>query len=134
MKHRPGSMLLEAALAITLLLAAAAAMTQLLLLAAHQRRQADRRALATREAANVIERIVAQPWPEITADRVKDYELSQEALHWLREPELEIQVSDEDLAVDSKRVDVSVRLQSSAGLPAEAVELSAWTFSQVDGE
>ena len=132
--RRQGSLLLEAALAMALLLAALAVVAHLLLLAGHQRREADHRALATREAANVMERVVARRWDEIVPEGVRELALSDEARQQLPQPDLEVRVSEDSAELRQKRIDVLVRWQNAAGLPAQPVELAAWVFTEREAE
>lgn len=123
---RRGSMFLEACVAICLLAAAMVGASQILAVAARQQRALDQSALATREAANLMEHAVARPWESITPEALASLSLSAEAARRLPQCELRIDVTAAEPAPAAKQVVVHISWLDHAGQRVEGVRLAAW--------
>jgi type II secretory pathway pseudopilin PulG len=96
-----------------------------------QQREAQWRALAVREAANTMERLAAQSWEDLSADRAAKLALSEEARQSLPEGDLAVQVTPAAGAAgdpESKEIAVTVRWRPRPETPEARVRLVAWKF------
>ena len=76
---RRGATILEAVVALGVLATAVSGATQVLLLSAQQRQSADRLLTAQLETANVLERVAAMRYAEVTPESMRGLKLSSEA-------------------------------------------------------
>ena len=76
-----------------------------------------------------MERIMAQPWDEITTDQLAGFEISGETRRRLGSAQLQISVSETGGALQQKEVQILIAWQNTAGRSAEPVMLTAWTFA-----
>jgi len=97
------------------------------------RRDAADRQLATQEIANVLERVTARPWSDLTPDAVASEELSAEARARLPAFELHVAVTTISDKPRAKRVTVELRWNDTAGRPMAPVRLSAWRYEREGG-
>jgi hypothetical protein len=111
----------------------ATAVVQLALVMAGQHRGLAKRYVAIQESANIMERVSATPWTELTTENVADIELSPEAQQSLSGATLEIQVSAAEGEPAAKRVTVVIRWPDREARPDHVVRLVAWRY-QVGGE
>ena len=133
MKRR-GMMLLEVMVAGTLLATLLAICVQLLSAAADQRRAADQRQCATEELANLIERIAAKPWGDLTEDLATEEQekLSPSAENQLPGAELKIEIVLEPDDPDAKRITASLRWQNRNGQYIAPLTLTTWRYKIID--
>ncbi len=127
-RPRRGSLLPEMAIA-TILLGAAMTMTvQVLGHAARVRRDADHRQRATLEVGNLMERLAAIPFDELTEARARGLTLSEATTRLLPNAELAVSVKDEKPAPDraSKRLAVRLRWRGRSGEWEAPVRLVTW--------
>lgn len=129
MVNRRGVTLLELAVAGILLGTLLTVCLQMVGATAARRRAVEDRQTAMLEAGNVMERLAARPWDELTPEAVAEIELSSEARESLLEGRLEVDVTrggpDEP---DAKRVAVLVRWNDRSGKPQRPVRLVAWRY------
>src|SRR4051812_4452238 len=76
---RSGLSVFELTVALFVLTTAMMAIVQLLGVAASQRRTIEQRRAAQAEVANQAERIALLPWDEVSSDKLKSWELSDES-------------------------------------------------------
>lgn len=120
---RRGFTLLEVSAAGAMLAVAMTLAVQALGAMAADRRALDRRREATQEAANVMERLAARPWDELTPEALGDAKPSPEARKALPGVTLKVAVAPQG---DLKRLAVEVRWHGQGG-PAEVpVRLTSW--------
>jgi hypothetical protein len=140
MKRR-GIYLLEMAVAGVLLLAVMMLCVRYFAVTATQRRALDHRQAALGEAANIMERITAQPWSDLTAEGLTKISLSTETKLALPDGELKIDLADEDARpspptplpkgegkLEAKRITVTIRWQDDQGQWSQPVRLAAWRY------
>lgn len=121
-------------MAMVILAATFVAIAQLLALVAHQRREIDRRRVATLEAANMMERVMMTPWDELTDERLSSWSLSSTAQRSLPDGRLEIAVTRDEQPSAAKRVHVQVDWRNHAGQYDRPVLLVAWKHrTEVEG-
>ena len=100
---------------------------------ASQRRAAQWRQTALREAANQMERLAAQSWEELSSERAAKLVLSEEARQVLPEAALAIQVTRPADQPDAKQLAVTVRWRPRPETPEAQVRLVAWRFRKKTG-
>lgn len=154
---RRGTTMVELLVAGVLLVALTAVCVQMLAVLAGHRRAVEQEQTAIREAANLMERLAAVPWDELTPEGVRDVRLSEEARRALPGGELEISVTSskfgeplagERVAGDrvagverseppvaqvpgAKRILVSIRWQDRTGRFVRPVRLAAWRYGGI---
>lgn len=151
MKRR-GMFLIEMAVAGVLLLALTTLCVRYFAVTATQRRALDQRQTALCEAANIMERLTAEPFSELTSEESAKISLLSETQAALPEGELKIDLADEIVGQPSrlpdnagetpapqqiendikkpaaKRITVTIRWQDRDGQWIEPVRLVAWRY------
>ena len=133
MSERRGVSLLEMSIAAILVGMLATAVLQLVLVMAGQHRGLAKRYVAIQESANIMERVSAMPWTELTSEAVAEMELSPEAQQSLSGATLAIEVGQPEGEPAAKRVTVVIRWPDREGRPDHKVRLVGWRY-QVGGE
>jgi Tfp pilus assembly protein PilV len=124
---RRGVMIVEVLVACGLLAVLLAVSAQLLSATAHARRASERRAIALAQAANVIERVRALPFAEVTPERLAAIELPPQVREILPDAVAKVSVEEESAEVPAKRVRVEVQWKSAAGAEPPA-RLTYWVY------
>ncbi len=93
-----------------------------------QRRVVEHRQRAVQEAANVLERITAHPYDEITAERARQLVLAPSARQALPGAELSVTVAEEVPGPGraAKRIAVRLRWHGRSGEWESPVRLTTW--------
>jgi Tfp pilus assembly protein PilV len=125
-QRQRGITLFETTIALILLTAAVVSIAQLLAVVARQKQAMQRQMLATQEIANLMERLAANAWDDITNEHASQYTLSDLANHQLPGAALEITVDEGD---EAKRIQISLAWSDRAGNLVEPVRLSAWKYA-----
>jgi hypothetical protein len=96
--------------------------------AGQQRRSADQRQRAILEVANVMERITADPFGQITADRARRLTISPAAAGSLDGSELAVEVTEEQPGPgrSAKRIAIRLRWKGRSGEWEAPVRLTTW--------
>jgi Tfp pilus assembly protein PilV len=128
-----GFTLVEATAAGVMLAAALVITAQLMTLSAAQTREVERRQLAGQQAANLLERLTATPWDELTAELAARQQLSADAQSRLPGVNLTVTVDAGDEQPASKRITVEIRWRNRAGEFTAPVSLSSWVFAEASG-
>lgn len=123
-----GATVVEAIVAMTVALAVLATVGQLLGLAIGQRRAATQRAVAVREAGNLMEELMAWPWAEITPDKLEQVPLSESCRQILPGARLQLKASAEGEPAAAQRISIRIDWQDTAGQRGEPVRLAAWRY------
>jgi Tfp pilus assembly protein PilV len=131
---RRGFTLLEVTLAGLLLVVLMAITVQMLGWVVSERRAAERRQWAIQEAANVMERLVVQPWDELTSDVEEAIDLSPQASAVLPDAELQVTVAAEPDQPDAKRLSVAVRWRPRPDQAAVQVRLTSWVYPRKEAQ
>lgn len=95
---------------------------------ASQRRAAQWRQIALREAANQMERLAGQGWDDLVSERAAKLSLSDEARQVLPQATLAIQITQPAGEPDTKQLAVTVRWRPRPESPGAQVRLVAWRF------
>ena len=122
--------LMELSVALAIVAVALVAIAQLLVTAVHQHRLIARRAAATQEASNVLDRIVARKWGELSAGEVDGVALSPGFLRTTPAARLTAEVAEVPGPPTAKRVRVSVAWTNLVGESEIPVTLFAWKYSE----
>jgi Tfp pilus assembly protein PilV len=126
--NRRGVSLVELAAAAVLLGMVLTVCAQFLRAIATQRRGLDARRVAMQAVGNVMERLAARPWDEVTAEGAKAIELSEAAAEMLPGGGVEVEVLRPDDQPLAKRVTVVLRWEPEPGQPPRSVRLVAWRY------
>jgi hypothetical protein len=125
---RRGSLLVEVAMATVLLMIAMTLVVKVLGWVGHERRSTERRQRALIEVANIMERITAYPFEQVTPDLARRITLSDTARGLLPDAELAVDVSDSkpDAGGSSRRIALRLRWRGSSGMWNAPVRLISW--------
>ncbi len=125
---RRGSLLPELAMAAVMLTIAMALTVNVLNYAGQQRRSADRRQRAIVEVANAMERITAEPFDDVTAERMRRLSISPASAGALPGAELAAEVAEESPGPgrSAKRIAVRLRWKGRSGEWEAPVRLVTW--------
>jgi Tfp pilus assembly protein PilX len=125
--HR-GYLLLEMLAAAVLVMTLVVVSTQMIEASAHQRLALRHRQAAMEEAANLLERIAARPWSQLTPAAVAHERLSDDARQALPGGALSIELRPEGGPPAARQVLVTVAWREAPGREPLAVRLAAWRF------
>ncbi len=127
-KRRPGFGLIEMAVSGVLIVVAMTVTVQVVGWVALERKAVERRERAVLEADNLLERVVATPWDELTPELAKQFHTSSTTASFLRNPTLVVNVVPFDDAPARKKVTVEIRWLDHSGRPESPVRLVSWTY------
>ncbi len=126
--RRRGFGLVEMAISGLMLAAAMAATVQVVGRVSAERRSVARRERALVEASNLMERIAARPFEEITPEALAAIRLPEAARESLPDSTLGATVTSADDPPARKRIVVEVRWRDRSGRAESPVRLVAWAF------
>ncbi len=126
--RRRGFTMLEITAATVMLATAMTLTVQLLYGVAAERRAAERRLCAVQEVANLMERVAARPWGEVTPESLKAVSLSPRTIQALPGGELTATVDDSAATRGEKRIRLRLRWRDRAGTWTSPVRLTAWIY------
>ncbi|MBI3862957.1 MAG: hypothetical protein HY290_13785 [Planctomycetia bacterium] len=93
-----------------------------------QRKVTEQRQAAVLEVDNLMERLTAIDWDELTPERAAEFELSPAIGELFPEPRLGIAVAVDPDDGAAKQVRISLSWQEASGVSAAPVRLSAWVY------
>jgi len=128
MVRRRGIGLMEIAAAGILLAVMLTVCLQFFRATGGQRRGLQARRSAIQEAANVMERLCARPWEELTPEAAGQVQRSDEARRALPDGELQVEIAPPDKELDGKRIVVVLRWPGGPEQPDRSVRLVAWKY------
>jgi Tfp pilus assembly protein PilE len=123
---RSGALLVELMVAGALLGALTATVIPTLGWIARQRQFSRERQAAILEVGNIMERLTALEWDELTPQRAVQIQLSEPVQSQLSEPRLTVTVETEEDA--AKRVLIQLAWQIGPDRVAPPVRLAAWVY------
>jgi hypothetical protein len=125
---RRGSLLVELTVATGMLMIGMTLTVKVLGYAALERRAAEHRQRADLEVANVMERLTAYPFDELTPERARTLSISPATLESLPGAELAVDVNPSQLGAgrSSKRIAIRLRWRNRAGEWEAPVRLTTW--------
>jgi Tfp pilus assembly protein PilV len=125
---RRGTLLAEVTMAAVLLMIAMTLTVKVMGYAGIERRATERRQRALYEVANLMERITAHRFDEVTGGLAQRMTLSDEARRTLPDPELVVDVADTEPGAGrkAKRIGISLRWRGRSGEWERPVRLTSW--------
>ena len=126
--RRPGFGLIEMAVTGVLIAAAMAATLQVVGFVALERRSVERRERAVLEASNLLERVAARPWDELSTEALGSIRMAEASAAFMPGSTLELKVVPHDDAPARKRITVEIRWLDRSGRPEAPVRLVAWAY------
>ncbi|MGQ0635709.1 MAG: type IV pilus modification PilV family protein [Planctomycetaceae bacterium] len=131
-RPRAGFTLVELTIAALLLGAIFVSVIPVLGLITRDRREAERRQLALIAAENLLDRLAALPYSDLTVERVARYRLPETVAGQLPEAALRCDVSADDDSQSAKRISVELRWQKGASATSPPMRLTAWVFPSAE--
>lgn len=128
--RRSGVTLLETVVTLTLVVVLLSLIAPVTRWSNAQRRASDRRELAIQTAANVLERLSARDWNEITPAAADAVALPADAAAQLPEATLTIAVTPAETDPPAKRITVAIGWNNRAGRRVAPATLTAYVFAQ----
>ena len=125
---RRGTMILELVVAGALLGTLLVVCLEMFSAAAAQRRAADQRNCAVLELGNVMERVAARPWAELTTSAVARERLSPSAAGQLPAAELKIEVSTPPAEPAAKQITAALRWEDRSRRLVAPLRLTTWKY------
>jgi prepilin-type N-terminal cleavage/methylation domain-containing protein len=129
MKRR-GFTLFEVTVAIMLLGTLAALCLQLFAGVNSQQKDQNAELAATQEAANVMERLAAVAWDDLSKQSGGKFELSPQARKLLPEGKVEVKVDDAKGTPAARRIAVAICWRPLPGGPERKAGAVAWRYKQ----
>lgn len=125
---RRGSLLPELVISAVMIAAAMSLTVNVVSQAVRQRRAADQRQRAILEAGNLMERITALPYDEVTVKRARGISVSPTAAASLPGVDLAVEIADEPPGPQPsvKRVAIRLRWKGRSGEWEAPVRLTTW--------
>jgi hypothetical protein len=125
---RRGSLLVEVAMAAVLLMIAMGLTVKVLGLVAVERRASERRQRALFEVGNLMERITAYPFDEVTPELGRRLALTPTSAQSLPDAQLAVDIagSEPGAGRSAKRVAIRLRWRGPEGEWVAPVRLSSW--------
>jgi Tfp pilus assembly protein PilV len=128
-KHRrSGFGLIEMAVTGVLITAAMAATLQVVGWVAVERRAVERRERAVLEASNLLERISARSWDELSTDTLASIKISDQTASFLPGSALEVKVDPIEEAPARKKISVEIHWRDRSGRTESPVRLVSWVY------
>lgn len=120
--------MIEVTVATALITGLLVVVAQTMALVAQQRRATQYRIIATEEAANLIELVMAKPYDRLTQEAVDSMELSAPTLGALPTASLRVEVIPVDAVPRSKRVTVQIAWTTPGGGKTKPIQVVAWKY------
>lgn len=95
-----------------------------------ERRQTEYRQIALIEVENLMERITALPFNQVSQTTVDKLVLSESALRQLPEPNLEIVIRETDALPPMKKIEIQLSWNQLREISAAPVRLTSWVGSK----
>ncbi len=127
---RRGFSLIEIAVAAALLAVLIGVSAQMVVATNAQRPALEKRAIALQQAANIIERVTAWPWQDITAERLASVKLAPSVTELLPGAALKLSVEPAVDAPPGKHVRVEISWTNAAGGTDSPVRLNYWAYAR----
>lgn len=124
-----GAMLAEMGVALVVVSVAIILVAQMLAALGTQRRVAEQNALAQQEAANLMERLFATPWAELTQTTASQLTLSERCGPRLPDASLTAKVVPSDGPPAGKQLTIEIAWRGSQVEQVRCVRLAAWRYA-----
>lgn len=133
MRNRRGFTMLEMVAGAAILMVLLAVSMQFLHATAVHRRATRQREVALEEMANLMERLAAIRWPDLTTERARQVQLSDVARHALPGAALTIEVTQPAQEPSAKRIAVALAWEDQSRRLGRPMRLSAWRYRNEGG-
>jgi type II secretory pathway pseudopilin PulG len=122
--------LIELAVAAALLGTLLTVSLKMLAASADLRRLTDQGQAAALAAGNLLERLSARPWKELTPELAAKEKLPPDAVGQLPDAELKIEITEQTSEADlpAKRIAVSLVWRGPGGQPVAPLKLVTWRY------
>jgi len=124
--NRKGVSLIEMIVAVVLLGAVMTTAVPVFGWTIQQRRAANQRQFAIQEVANLMERVAADDWADVSKQSLEDLAPTQRMRQALSDPEWDFRVTQVDGPPVAKRVKIQVTWRDRAGNQVSPVRLIGW--------
>ena len=114
---------------MVVLAAAIVAVAQLMAAVTTRRITTERETVARQETANLMERVFAMPWTELTEDNVASLQLSETCLQRLPDPQLNISVESASGTPAERQIRVELTWADTGGQHRRTASLTAWRYA-----
>ena len=92
------------------------------------RRRAETRMIAMQQSANVMERLAAVPWEQLSEENIEKLELDKQVRRLLSGAKLEIELATPPDEPQAKRITVSIGWSDRTGQAVRPVRVVAWRY------
>jgi len=127
--HRRGMMMMELIAVCVLLGMLLAVCMQMVAAVASQHRAAERRQCAMLELGNIMERVAARPWNQLTAAALASERPAASAVDLLPEAELKMEVAALPNEPNAKRITAVLRWRDRDGCPPSQTILTTYRYN-----
>jgi len=127
-RDRRGFGLIEMAITGALIATAMLVTVQVVGWIALERKAVERRERALVEAENLLERVVAVSWGELSTESLKRFQIGSTTAAFLRNPKLDLNVTTIEDAPVRKKVMLEIRWNDRSGRPEAPVRLVTWVY------
>ncbi len=128
--RRAGFTVIECCVAAAMLLATLTVVVSLLTTVARQRQTARWQAQALLEADNFLERLTAEPYADLTAQRVEAMDFDSQIAARLPRGAVEVRVDEEAGPPERKRIAVEITWRQPRSEEPRRQRLTTWVYSQ----
>lgn len=128
--RRQGFTVIECCAAAAMLLATLTVVVSLLTTVARQRQIARCHAQALLEADNLLERLTAEPYAELTSERVEAMNLDSHIAERLPQGAVEVRVDEEAGPPERKRIAIEITWRHPRSDQQQRQRLATWVYSQ----
>lgn len=129
-RQKNGFTITEVAVATVLISGLLVLVAQTMAVVAQQRRASQYRIVATEEAANLMELVMANSYDQLTQESVESMELSAPTDAALPAASLNVELFPIDTVPRSKRVAIEVAWTSAGGEKTKPIRVVAWKYDQ----
>jgi prepilin-type N-terminal cleavage/methylation domain-containing protein len=126
--RRRGVTLVEVAVAIVLVGALGSLILESQVSRSRQQRTVQSRELAIAEAGNLMERLTALPWNDLTSEKLASLSLSEAFHQALPGAKLQATVDPSGDPPESRRIKLEIDWSDPAGQPVRPVRLTSWVY------
>lgn len=128
--RRQGFTVIECCAAAAMLLATLTVVVGLLSTVARQRQTARWHARALLETDNILERLTAEPYAELTSERVEAMNLDSQIAERLPQGAVEVRIDEEAGPPERKRIAVEITWRHPRSDQQQRYRLATWIYAQ----
>lgn len=125
---RRGYTLIELTIASLLLGTAMGLIAPTLIWVTRERRASERRQEALQEVQNILERLTARPWAQVTPELAGETQLDEQVRNQLPDAKLVVEVSVDTDDAEAKRISVELKWKNGPEQTPAPVRLTTWMY------